>query len=64
MNPPRQEAGRSEDEPVTGRSARHPHLRLRKSHRTRSALSTLREELKSLYDELSAALLPDGKGKR
>ena len=64
MNLPRQEAARSEDERAMGRVPRHPHLRLRKPHATRNALSTLREELKSLYDELSAALLPDGKSKK
>ena len=64
MNLPRQEIARSGDEEVVGRAAQHSHLRLRKPHRTRSALRTLREELESLYDELTAALLPEGKGKK
>jgi hypothetical protein len=55
---------RNDDEGRAAPNARHPHMRLRKPHRTRAALSHLREELKSLYDELSAALLPAGKGKK
>jgi hypothetical protein len=63
MNPP-ELLPRNDDEARATPSAHHPHMRLRKPHRTRSALSHLREELKSLYDELSAALLPTGKGKK
>jgi len=55
---------RNDDEGRAAPNARHLHMRLRKPHRTRTALSHLREELKSLYDELSAALLPAGKGKK
>jgi len=64
MNVPREEMTRNPDEEVAGRTLQHPHLRLRKPHRTRSALRTLRQELESLYDELTAALLPDGKGRK
>ena len=64
MSLPTEQLPRSDDQGRAGPGARHPHMRLRKPHRTRSALSSLREELKSLYDELSAALLPAGKGKK
>ena len=64
MNVPREEIARSADEEVVARPMQHSHLRLRKPHRTRSALRTLRQELESLYNELTAALLPDGKGRK
>jgi hypothetical protein len=64
VNVPREEITRSPDEEGVGRRAQHSHLRLRKPHRTRSALRTLRAELESLYHELTAALLPDGKGRK
>ena len=41
-----------------------PHMRLHAPHRARATLSALRVELKALYEELSAALLPNGKGRR
>lgn len=47
-----------------GESASRPHLRWRKPHRTRNVLRTLRAELEALYNELTAALLPDAKGKK
>jgi hypothetical protein len=40
------------------------HLRLHKPHLEGEALSSLRADLKSLYQELSAALLPDLKEKK
>ena len=64
MNVPTEEIARSADEEGVSRPMQHPHLRLRKPHRTRSALRTLRAELEALYNELTAALLPDGKGKK
>jgi hypothetical protein len=64
MNVPREEIARSADEERASRSVQHLHLRLRKPHRTRSALRTLRQELEALYNELTAALLPHGKGRK
>jgi hypothetical protein len=64
MNLPTEQLPPSPDGGRNGSSVPHPHVRLRKPHRTRTALSSLREELKALYDELSAALLPAGKGKK
>jgi hypothetical protein len=64
VNVPTEQSVRSADEEGVSRSMQHPHLRLRKPHRTRSALRTLRQELESLYNELTAALLPDGKGRK
>jgi hypothetical protein len=64
MNLPREDTTRSPDEEVTGRRVAHPHLRLRKPHRARSALRTLRQELEALYEELTAALLPYGKARK
>lgn len=51
-------------------ASRDPYLgstqytRARRPHRTRSTLRALRAELVALYEELSAALLPTGRGKR
>jgi hypothetical protein len=59
-----QDTTRSPDEQTVGRRTAHPHLRLRKPHRARSALRTLRQELEALYEELTAALLPDGKARK
>jgi hypothetical protein len=56
------EGKRSASEDGPNRSSARPHLR--KPHRTRNALRTLRAELEALYDELTAALLPDAKGKK
>jgi hypothetical protein len=43
----------------------HPaYSALRATHPAYSALRALRAELESLYDELTAALLPDPKGKK
>lgn len=50
------------DERADGR--RLLHRRLRPPHRAQDTLSSLRTELKSLYQELSEALLPNGKGKK
>ena len=63
MNLQTEDKTRSPDEQPGRRPAR-PHLRLRKPHRARSALSTLRQELEALYEELTAALLPDGKARK
>ena len=41
-----------------------PQMRLQPPHRVRATLSALRVELKALCEELSAALLPKGKGRR
>ena len=64
MNLQTDETPRSPGEEGLNRSASRPHLRLRKPHRTRNALRTLRAELEALYNELSAALLPAAKGKK
>jgi hypothetical protein len=64
MNLQTEDKTRSPDEQAAGRRPAHQHLRLRKPHRARSALSTLRQELEALYQELTAALLPDGKARK
>jgi len=40
------------------------YTRVHRPHRARSTLRALRAELVALYEELSAALLPTGRGKR
>ena len=64
MNLQTEDATRSLEEQPAGRRPAHQHLRLRKPHRARGALSTLRQELEALYAELTAALLPDGKARK
>jgi hypothetical protein len=64
MNVHREETTCSPGEDIAGRAVTQMHLRPRKPHRARSALRTLRAELESLYNELTAALLPDAKGKK
>jgi hypothetical protein len=64
MESPAKEAARNDEEAVPGHPAHRRHLRSRQPHRTRSALSRLRDELEALYNELTAALLADGKGKK
>lgn len=64
MNLQTEDKTRSPDEPAAGLPAARPHLRLRKPHRARSGLGTLRQELEALYEELTAALLPEGKARK
>ena len=64
MNVHREDSARNAGEEVAGRPAARPHLRLRTAHRTHSALRALRAEIEALYEELTAALLPDAKGKK
>ena len=64
MNVHREGSARNAGEEVASHPVPHPHRRLRTPHRTHSALRALRAELEALYAELTAALLPDAKGKK